>query len=67
MAPFVLKNNYIEFNSKIKQQVSDTAIGTTFAPPSAYIFMDRVEAKFPEKQYLKLWVWLRYIDKIFFI
>ena len=67
MAPFVLKNNYIEFDSMIKQQVSGTAIGTTFSPPYACIFMDRVDAEFLEKQYLKLWVWLRYVDDTFFI
>ena len=35
MAKFVLKNNFFEFNSKIKQQVSGTAIGMKFAPPYA--------------------------------
>ena len=49
MAPLVLKNNYIEFDSVIKQQVSCHAIGTTFASPYACIFIDRVEAEFPEK------------------
>ena len=49
MAPFVLKNNYIEFDSVIKQQVSCHAIGTTFASPYACISIDRVEAEFPEK------------------
>ena len=33
MAEFVLKNNFFEFDSKVKQQVSGTAIGTKFAPP----------------------------------
>ena len=28
MAEFVLKNNYFQFNDKVKQQVSGTAIGT---------------------------------------
>ena len=67
MAPFVLKNNYIEFDSMVKQQVSCTAIGTTFPSPYTCIFMDREEAEFPEKQQLKPWVWLRYIDETFFI
>ena len=49
MAPFVLKNKYIEFDSMVKQQVSCTAIGTTFASPYACTFMDRVEVEFPEK------------------
>ena len=34
-AEFVLKNNYFEFNGKVNQQISGTAIGTTFAPPYA--------------------------------
>ena len=67
MAQFVLKNNYFEFNSKVKQQVSGTAIGTKFAPPYACIFMDRMETEFLEKEHLKPWVWLRYIDDIFFV
>ena len=33
MAEFVLKNNYFEFDSKVKKQISGTAIGTKFAPP----------------------------------
>ena len=32
MASFVLKNNIFEFNGKVKQQISGTAIGTKFAP-----------------------------------
>ena len=33
MAKFVLKNNFFEFDSKIKQQISGTATGTKFTPP----------------------------------
>ena len=29
--------------------------------------MDRIETEFLEKEHLKPWVWLRYIDDIFFI
>ena len=46
MVLFVLENNYIEFDPMIKQQVSGTAIGTTFAPPYACILMDTVDAEF---------------------
>ena len=67
MAQFVQKNNYFEFNSKVKQQVSCTAIGTMFAPPYAYIFMEREETESLEKERLEPWVWLRYIDNIFFV
>ena len=67
MAKFVLKNNFFEFDSKIKRQISGTAIGTKFAPPYACIFMDKFEADFLTTQNLKPWVWLRYIDDIFFV
>ena len=40
---FVLKNNYFEFDSVIKQQLSGTAIGNKRASPYACIFMDRLE------------------------
>ena len=32
MVKFLLKNNYFEFNGKVKQQILGTAIGTEFAP-----------------------------------
>ena len=67
MAEFVLKNNHFEFNSKIKQQVSGTAIGTKFAPPYACLFMDKFEASFLETQQFQPLVWFIYIDDIFFI
>ena len=67
MAKFVLKNNFFEFNSKIKQQVSGTAIGMKFAPPYAGIFMDKFETEFLAMQLFKPRVWLRYIDDIFFM
>ena len=67
MAKFVLKNNFFEFNSKIKHEISGTAIGTKFAPPYACIFMDKLETDFLDKENLKPWVWLRYIDDIFFV
>ena len=65
MDKFVLKNNFFEFNSKTKQEISGTAIGKTFAPPYACIFMDKEETEFLDKELLKHWVWLRYIDNIF--
>ena len=66
MTEFALKNNYFEFDSKVKKQISGTAIGTKFPPPYACIFMDKVEIGFLEAEYIKPWVWSRYID-IFFI
>ena len=67
MAKFVLKNNYFEFNGKVKQQILGTAIGTKFAPPYACIFMDEVEKSFLDTQELKPLVWFRYIDDVYFI
>ena len=52
MAECVFKNNYFEFNSKIKQQVSGTATGTKFAPPYACLFMDKFFESFLETQQL---------------
>ena len=48
IADFVLKNNYFEFNRQIKQQISGTTIGTTFAPPYACLSMDKIETIFLE-------------------
>ena len=59
MADFVLKNNYFEFVSCIKQQISGKAIGTKFAPPYACIFMDKVKSAFLESENTKPWVWMR--------
>ena len=67
IAQFVLKNNYFEFNSKVKQQVSGAAIGAKLSPLYAFIFMDRTETEFLEKERLKPLSWLRYIDDIFFV
>ena len=67
MAEFMLKNNYFEFGTKTKQQISGTAIRTKFAPLYPCIFMSDLETKFLESQHLQHLVWLRYIDYIFFI
>ena len=67
MAEFFLKNNSIEFNSKFHKQISGTAIGTKFAPPYAWIFMDYIETEFLKSQEIKPWLWKRFIDDIFFI
>ena len=56
---FVLKNNYFEFNNKIKQRISGTAIGTKFAPPYACIYMDKTEADLLKMHDPQPPVWLR--------
>ena len=53
MAGFVLKNNFFEFDSKIKQQIPGTAIGMKFASPYAHIFMDKFKTDFLTTQNLK--------------
>ena len=67
MAEFVLKNNLLEVKSKFYKQISGTAIGTKFAPPYACIFMDYIEAEFLKSQEIKIWLWKRFTDDIFFI
>ena len=67
MADLVLKNNFFEFNRDVKRQKSWAAIGTKFAHPYACIFMDAIKAEFLTSQYLQPFLWLRYLDDIFFI
>ena len=67
ISEFVLKNNYFEFNGKVKKQISGTAIGSKFALLYTYIFMDQVETKFLKTQMQKPLVWFSYIDDVFFI
>ena len=60
MTEFVLKSNFFEFNGEVKRQKSRTTIGTKFAPPYAFTFMDEVETEFLKSEEC-------YIDDIFFI
>ena len=53
LAEFVLKNNLLEFNNKVFQQISGTTVGTKFAPPYAFIYMYKVEQDFLETQELQ--------------
>ena len=67
MAEFFLINNQFEFNEKACKQISGAAIGTKCAPPYACIFMDERETNFLKTQQLQPFIWLRYIDDIFFM
>ena len=67
MTEFVLKSNFFEFHGNIKQQISGTSIGTKCAPTYACIFMDELEWDFFKTQDHQPFLWLRYIDNIFFI
>ena len=40
MIEFVLRNNYFEFNIKVKPQISGTTMGTKCAPNYACIYID---------------------------
>ena len=64
---FILKNNVLEFDTKIIQQISGTTIGTKFAPSYACYFIDRMANDFLELEIVKPWLRLRYIDDIFFM
>ena len=67
IAEYVLKNMFFEFDGEVKQQKLGTVIGTKFKPPFACIFMDEVETEFFKSEELQLFLWLRYINVIFFI
>ena len=56
IAEFVLKNNYFEFDSKVKKHISGSAIRTKLGPPYTFIFMDKVEREFPEAEDIKTMV-----------
>ena len=66
LAEFVPKNNLFEFYNKVKQQLR-TTIGTKFTTPYACIYMDETKTDFVKTQDLQLFIWLHYIDNIFFI
>ena len=67
MAEFILKKIFFEFETKIIQQISGTAVGTKFAPPYACLFTDRIENVFLDSEIVKSWLWSRYIDDKFYI
>ena len=67
MTGFVLRNNYFEFNGKVKQQISGTTIGTKCVPAYACIYMDEFENELLSLRSDKPLVWLRYIYDVFFI
>ena len=71
LAEFFLKNNLFEFNGKVKQQISGTAIGPKFAPPYACISIHKTDwfSQDPRSKTIYLiyldalyWRYLFYID-----
>ena len=63
----VLSKTSFKFNDEYYEQVSGTSMGTICAPSYAIIFMDRLEQRFLNKEFLAPLVWWRYIDDIFMI
>ena len=63
----ILKHNYFEFGEKIFHQLLGTAIGTKFAPPYANIFMAGLEEKIFREYNTTPYIWLRYLDDIFYV
>ena len=56
MTEFDLNNNYFELNSTFKHQILGTAIGTKFAPPYPYIFMDYIERELLKNEQIQPWI-----------
>ena len=67
IADFLPKNNFFEFKGEVKRQKPGTVIGNKFETPYASIFVDAVETEFCTSQYLQCFLWLCYIEYIFFI
>ena len=63
----VVIDNFFEFDGRVYKQKLGTAIGTTFAPAYANLFMSSLEEELLSKCEVRLWVWYRYIDDVFFI
>ena len=67
----VLKSNVFRFNNCFHQQIKGTAMGTPMAVNYANLFLDKLETEmlceYERKTNLRPYVWMRYIDDIFFI
>ena len=67
----VLKSNIFRFNEKLYKQIKGTAMGTPMAVNYANIFLEKLETKmmddYEKKTKLRPFIWIRYIDDIFFI
>ena len=57
LARDILENNYFEFNETIYRQRMGTAIGTSFAPAFANIFMSLCRKKMLSQSSLKRAIW----------
>ena len=59
MAELILKKDFFEFETKIIQQISGTAIEIKFARPCACLCLERIENDFIDSEIVKPWLWLR--------
>ena len=67
----VLKSNIFRFDNTYYQQIKGTAMGTPMAVNYANLFLEKFETEmldeYERKTNLRPYVWMRYIDDIFFI
>ena len=66
LANIVLKYSYFELGKDFYHQILGTAIGTKLASHYANILMAGLEEKIFEESHLQLYIWLRYLDDIFY-
>ena len=67
LGKLVLDINGLEFNGKGYMQKLGIAISTKFAPAYANLFMSSLEEDMLNSCAVKLWIWYRYINDVFFI
>ena len=67
----VLKSNIFRFDNTYYQQIKGTAMGTPMAVNYANLFLEKFETEmlneYERKTNLRPYIWMRYIDDIFFI
>ena len=63
----MLKNDIFTFAKKTLKQKQETAIGTKFAHHYSILFMEGLEEKIIKESEYKPYLWLRYIDEMFFL
>ena len=71
MILFILKNNVFRFSNLIYQQILGTAMGTPMSCNFANLFMSEMESnvfnEYETATGIRHFLWLRYIDDVFFL
>ena len=67
LANIILKNNYFANEEWKYQQKRGFAIGTKFVPPYSNLFMAGLEKIIFQNSEFEPFMWLRYLDEIFYI